>query len=201
MAEVIKSVYSCQHECLSAICELYSIDRIGLDMTYGNGSFYKMLDEPVNKIDIDPQFDDVIECDSGNMVMIEDNSQTSAIFDPPFLTYIRQGREGNGDMIMGKRFAGYWTYADLARHYTRSISEANRVLKTKGIFIIKCQDIVHNHKLHPTHVNIIEWARGMFSLKDFYILTANHRLPSPNRAGKQKHARIFHSYFMVMVKL
>lgn len=28
-----------------------------------------------------------------------------------------------------------------------------------------------------------------------------HRLPSPNRLGVQRHARIFHSYFLVLQKL
>jgi hypothetical protein len=34
-----------------------------------------------------------------------------------------------------------------------------------------------------------------------FILAANHRMPSPNRAGAQKHARIFHSYFLVFKRL
>ena len=35
-------------------------------------------------------------------------------------------------------------------------------------------------------------------LADLFVLPAKHRLPSPNRAGTQKHARIFHSYFLVL---
>jgi len=77
----------------------------------------------------------------------------------------------------------------------------HRVLKKKGIMVIKCQDIIHNHKMHCTHVNVINWAAGMFRLKDLFVLPAKHRMPSPNRKGVQKHARIFHSYFLVLEKL
>jgi len=44
---------------------------------------------------------------------------------------------------------------------------------------------------------MIEWCSEWFRLKDLFVLPAKHRLPSPNRVGKQKHARIFHSYFLV----
>jgi hypothetical protein len=56
--------------------------------------------------------------------------------------------------------------------------------------------------MHATHANVIEWAKDAgFRLKDLFILAAKHRMPSPNRKGKQKHARIFHSYFLVFEKI
>ena len=68
-----------------------------------------------------------------------------------------------------------------------------------AILVFKCQDIIHNHKMHCTHANVIFWAEiEGFRLADLFVLPAKHRLPSPNRAGTQKHARIFHSYFLVL---
>jgi len=71
----------------------------------------------------------------------------------------------------------------------------------KGIFVIKCQDIIHNHRLHPTHVYTIQWAENLFNLKDLYILAAKSRMPMPQKENEarriQRHARIFHSYFLV----
>lgn len=200
MSEIIKSVYYDQQEILKSIIDLYCKDGFDCDMTYGNGSFYKSTTKPRLKFDIDPQSDEVIKSCS-RMLPVINECVNNVVFDPPFLTYVRQGRTGNGEMIMGKRFSGYWRYDDLEDHYRDSISEAWRVLKPNGYLIFKCQDIIHNHKMHCTHANVIFWAEiEGFKLEDLFILPAKHRLPSPNKAGKQKHARIFHSYFLVLKK-
>ncbi len=197
---IVKSVSDNQDEIINGIIKLHCPDGIECDVTYGNGGFYKNIPEPKYKFDIDPQCDGVIQASSIELPL-EDKSINSLMFDPPFLTYVRQGREGNGNMIMSKRFAGYWKYEELSVHYRKTIYEAHRVLKHKGILIIKCQDIIHNHKMHCTHANVINWAAGCdFRLLDMFILTAKHRLPAPNRQGTQKHSRIFHSYFLVFTK-
>lgn len=197
---VIKSVSDNQDEILQGIIALHCPDGFEADVTYGNGVFYKNIPQPKYKFDIDPQSDDVVQA-SSDKLPLDNHSINSIMFDPPFLTYIKAGREGNGNMIMSNRFAGYWSYDDLTKHYFATIGEAARVVKKKGIFVVKCQDIVHNHKLHATHANVISWASiHDFRLLDMFILTAKHRLPAPNRNGKQKHARIFHSYFLVFTK-
>ena len=197
---VIKSVSDNQDEILNGIIALHCPDGFECDVTYGNGAFYKNIPEPKYKFDIDPQCDGVIQASSIELPL-EDKSINSLMFDPPFLTYVRQGREGNGSMIMSNRFAGYWKYDELADHYKKTIYEVRRVLKHNGILIVKCQDIIHNHKMHCTHANVITWAgHHGFRLLDMFILTAKHRLPAPNRQGTQKHSRIFHSYFLVFTK-
>ena len=54
-------------------------------------------------------------------------------------------------------------------------------------------------------MNVITWADGLFRLKDLFILPAKSRMPIPQQKGTkkkvQKHARIFHSYFMVLEKI
>lgn len=191
---VIKSLEFDQREIIAGIMQLHNIARFDADVTYGNGSFWKDLPKPVRCFDKD---DTLNGCETAcsTSIPVETGSINSLMFDPPFLTYIKQGRD-NGT-IMGKRFSGYWTYTELEEHYIGTITEAARILKPKGIFVIKCQDIVHNHRLHATHVNVINWAEEFFRLKDLYVLGAKHRLPRANSAGIQRHARIFHSYFMV----
>lgn len=197
----VKSVSDNQDEIIQSIMQLCNIERFDADVTYGNGVFWKNLPVPVMGFDIDPQLDHVIQASSVD-VPLPDGCIGSIMFDPPFLTYIKQGREH--DSIMGKRFSGYWKYSELEEHYRGTLKEAHRVLNKKGVFVIKCQDIVHNHALHATHINVANWAAGMFRLKDFFILTAKHRLPMPEKEGEkkriQKHARVFHSYFMVFEK-
>lgn len=202
---MIRSVYYNQDEILKSILSLNNLSGFDADVTYGNGSFYKNIPEPKCKCDISPQLPGVIECDSANLDWCKDNQLGSVVFDPPFLTYVRAAREGNGNMVMAKRFGGYWRYDELENHYKSTINEAARVLKKKGLMIFKCQDIIHNHKMHCTHLNVINWSSGLFRLKDLFILPAKSRMAIPQQEGTkkkvQKHARIFHSYFLVLEKL
>jgi len=196
--DMIKSLSYDQNEILHSIMQLYCPAGFDADITYGNGSFYKNNYEPKYKIDIDPQTSNTQQASSDDLPFF-DNTLESVVFDPPFLTYIKAGRDTN--MVMGKRFSGYWRYDELQEHYSKTFIECNRVLKKKGYLILKCQDIVHNHKLHPTHIFATQWANEAgLKLKDLFVLAAKNRMPSPNKNGKQKHARIFHSYFMVFQK-
>lgn len=198
---VVKSVNYDQSEILQDIMHLHGIDRIDADVTYGNGQFYKKIGKPIHCFDLDGDLEGVTEACSTNLPL-EDDSISSLVFDPPFLTYVRAAREGNGSMVMAKRFSGYWRYDELEDHYKGTLKESSRVLKKKGLMIFKCQDIIHNHKMHCTHANVISWASDVgFRLKDLFVLAAKHRMPSPNRKGTQKHARIFHSYFLVLERL
>lgn len=191
---IIRSTYDRQDDILTAIKELHCPDGFDADITYGNGSFWKNRDdEPLLRFDIDPQVEGVVEASSISLPL-GDNSISSIVFDPPFLTYVRAGREGNGSMIMAKRFGGYWRYDELQEHYTETLRESARVLVSKGIVVFKCQDIIHNHKMHPTHINVVNWSSVFgFRLRDLFILGGGGKLPSPNRSGKQRHARISHS--------
>jgi ubiquinone/menaquinone biosynthesis C-methylase UbiE len=101
---------------------------------------------------------------------------------------------------MSARYGGYYSYSELEDHYRESLSEFHRVLKKKGVVVFKCQDIVHNHMLHCTHSFVIFWAEMEgFRLKDLFVLTAKSRMPGPQK-GQQRHARVYHSYFLVLEK-
>lgn len=196
---MIRSIYFDQSEIIRSIIHLHcKNNEIDVDLTYGNGSFYREIQRPKICSDIEPLFDFVIKADSRNTGIIE-NSVNSIMFDPPFLTYIKKSREHkNGNVIMSSRFGGYYSYSELEEHYISTIKEAHRILTPKGILIIKCQDIIHNHKMHPTHINVVNWGNDIgFRLKDLFILAAKNRMPGPQK-GKQRHARIFHSYFLVL---
>lgn len=199
---MIKSVYYDQIEILQGIMELCGIERFCADVSYGNGRFYGDIAQPLFKGDITPQVEGVTQCCSTDLPVSDDEFK-SLVFDPPFLTYVKAAREHNS--IMAKRFGGYWSYGELEKHYKETIIEAGRVLCKKGVMVFKCQDIIHNHKMHCTHANIIKWADGIFRLKDLFILPAKHRMGMPEKKGEkkrvQKHARIYHSYFIVLEKI
>ena len=210
---MIRSVSYDQMEIIDSIMHLCGIQRFDVDVTFGNGGFYKGRDTPHFCFDIDKNLilgakissDSVRGVNSSDSLPLEGGSVSSLMFDPPFLTYVRAAREGNGNMIMAKRFGGYWKYDELESHYRATLEEAHRVLGKKGIMVFKCQDIIHNHKMHCTHLNVMEWSKGLFRLKDLFILPAKSRMAIPQQEGTkkkvQKHARIFHSYFMVLEKI
>ena len=196
---VIKSVSYDQAEILQSIMKLCNIERFCVDVTYGNGQFYKKIPQPIRRFDLDGSLDNVEQASSDNLPL-ETSSIKSLVFDPPFLTYVKAARKHNS--IMAKRFGGYWRYDELEDHYKATIKEAARILEHKGVMVFKCQDVIHNHKMHCTHANVISWAADFFRLKDLFVLPAKHRMSMPEKDGEkkrtQKHARIFHSYFLVL---
>ena len=201
---MIKSVYETQDEILNAINELH-LDGKGYqcDITYGNGGFWKNIQAPALKFDITPLKDGVVAATSTALPLL-DKSLDNIVFDPPFITYVKKGRDHNS--VIAKRFGGYETFDDLLTHYTQTLQETVRVLKRKGKLIFKCQDIVHNHQLRAVHAQVIMLAELVgFRLLDSFVLVAKHRMPVKtcmnSNNWKQRHARVFHSYFIVLEKI
>ena len=84
--------------------------------------------------------------------------------------------------------------------YYSAGKEAIRVLKNKGIIIVKCQDEVSANKQHLTHVEIInEYAKYSLIPEDIFVMVRNNK-PCVSRIKKQSHARKNHSYFLVFRK-
>lgn len=199
-AGAIRSFHESQDEILRSIMALHCPEGFEVDMTYGNGAFWRNLPRPAHCFDISPQKPEAKQACS-TMLPLDASSVGSVVFDPPFLTYVKGGRaHKGGGVAMTARFGGYYTYAELEEHYRHSVSEAWRVLKPGGVMVFKCQDIIHNHRMHCTHFKVILMAEiEGFRLADLFILPAKHRMPGPQK-GKQRHARIWHSYFLVLKK-
>lgn len=84
--------------------------------------------------------------------------------------------------------------------YFMAAKEAFRVLKNKGIYIVKCQDEVCANKQRLTHVEIInELSSYGFIVEDLFVLVRTGK-PGVSRMIKQRHARKNHSYFAVFRK-
>jgi hypothetical protein len=196
---IVKSFSTSQKTILAWIQQLHCPRGFECDLTYGNGGFWKTTTRPFHCFDLEPTQKFVRAADSRS-IPLEEDTLNSVVFDPPFITYVRSGSRS----IMAKRFSGYWSYEELTEHYKETLRDVCRVLKEKGVLIFKCQDIVHNHRLHCTHANVISWAcEFSFILKDMFLLIAHNRMPTKASAnGKQcqKHSRIHHSYFLVFEK-
>lgn len=202
--KLIKSISYSQEEIISDIIKLYVPQGfIDLDATYSTGNFYKSgeIKEPVYKFDIKPMSDDVVQGDCRNLPL-DDDSINCQIFDPPFLatTGPSLGKDDDNNYI-NKRFGVYSNEKELHQMFVDSLRESYRVLADNGILIVKCQDKISSGKQYLSHVFIINEAINIgFYPEDIFILLAKNRIVANWQLKSQKHARKFHSYFVVFRK-
>lgn len=199
----VKSVYNSNFEAIKNIMELYNIERFDLDCTYSKGAFWKDLPSPVNKSDIYPSNDTVVEASSENLPF-GDGSMKSIMYDPPFViagSSYKNNKEGSS--IIAKRFEGYANYRELTENYFNTLKELYRVCEKGGFVVMKCQDTVSGGKNHFTHCLIMNMAMQIgFYPRDMFVLTSNVRINSfGTKWTKQEHARKYHSYFWVFEKV
>lgn len=199
-AKTILSVGYNQHEIIQDILNLYCNGKnIDCDPTYSRGNFYKHgIKNPKYCFDLNPQKSFVIKA-SADKLSLENNSIEVLIFDPPFICgKTRETTKTTG--IMRERFFSFKNVPELLRFYESAIIEFNRILKPKGILIFKCQDIVDGGKNYMIHCDVINMTReNGFKAKDLFVLFKHFRIIDPH-IKEQRHARKFHSYFLVFEK-
>jgi DNA modification methylase len=102
-------------------------------------------------------------------------------------------------MAMKNHGVPKWQAAVL-HFYIQAGREAHRVLRDKGVLVVKCQDAVSANRQHLTHVHIVvEYEKMGFYAKDLFVLVRRNR-PAVSRLKKQVHTRKSHSYFLIFVK-
>lgn len=195
--EVIKSVMNNDRDILYAIKKMFLDDvNFELDPCYSTGKFYEDLERPDKKLDKTPQLDYVIQNDIMNGLPYDESSISSIVFDPPFMF----GKHGKTDQnIMTKRFTMFDSWNDLECMYKQSLKEFYRVLKKGGIVAFKCQDYTDS-KTTLTHCFVHNWAiETGFKIEDLFIMVfKGGRVWNSNLT--QKHARKYHSYWIVLKK-
>lgn len=158
----------------------------------------------LQKQSLDACLDLLIDCRN---LPYESNSLGAIVFDPPYMhtpggtAHVdHQNYEhyyGNNSANGSKENKYHDAVLEL---YFLAAKEAYRVLKPKGVYIVKCQDEVCAGKQRLTHVEIInELALYGFVIEDLFVLVRNGK-PGVSRLLKQKHARKNHSYFLVFIK-
>lgn len=182
------------------------------DVTYGKGVFWKK----VNPNDYILYFSDIktgVDCRN---LPYDNHSIDCVVIDPPYMEgfYRRNNshlagngtfssfRESYSDGSIYVQKEGTPKYHDavLDMYYSAGY-EAVRVLKKKGILIVKCQDEVSANKQHLTHVEIInEYTQHGLIVEDLFVMVRNNK-PNISTLRKQVHARKNHSYFLVFRKV
>lgn len=181
------------------------------DVTYGKGVFWRNVDSGGYHI-VASDAATGVDCRD---LPYEDGAIDCVVLDPPYMEgfYRRQDASlaGAGSH---QAFRDYYSNGDKARTksgkyhaavlemYVAAGCEACRVLRHKGICIVKCQDEVSANRQWLTHVEIINayTGAGGFYAKDMFVVVRANR-PSVSRILRQVHARKNHSYFLVFEKM
>lgn len=193
--KVVKSISLEEDDILVGIMQLHNNGNpFCADVTYSIGGLYRgIVPAPKLKFDIAPQSDGVVAADVCALPLA-DASISIVVFDPPFMF------NPHGTALTKNAAAGRYTmfpkWEDLERTYRGALSEFRRVLKPKGIVAFKCQDYTDS-KTTLTHCHVWKWAtEAGFYAKDLFIRYRTHG-PAYNIHLRQKHARKFHSYWLV----
>jgi DNA modification methylase len=171
------------------------------DVTYGKGVFWKNI--PPKRYNLKASdLNNGVDC---RQLPYDTESIDCVVFDPPYM-HTPGGTAHKGHQNYEQYYQNNQTQNEKKYHeavldlYFSGSKEAFRVLKNKGILIIKCQDEVCANKQRLTHVEIInELLKMNFLIEDLFVVLRNGR-PGVSRVIRQKHARKNHSYFLVFRK-
>lgn len=178
------------------------------DVTHGKGIFWKSV--PKDKYHL--KATDIAQGVDCRDLPYEDGSIDCLVLDPPYMEgfYRRKKTHLAGTGTYGA-FRDTYSHGEgtddgpkwhraVTDLYFRAGKEAHRVLRKKGVLIVKCQDAVSAGKQNLTHIQIVNEYESMgFYTKDLFVVVRTNRA-SISRLKRQLHARKNHSYFLVFVK-
>lgn len=170
------------------------------DITYGKGVFWKAVPKEGYKL-LATDLKSGVDC---RRLPYENNSLDCVVFDPPYMhtpggtAHVNhQNYENYYANNVGANGSGKKYHEAVLDLYFKTAHEAKRVLKSEGIFIVKCGDEVCANQQRLTHVELInEFSTHGFVVEDLFVLLRNNR-PGVSRILRQVHARKNHSYFLV----
>ena len=171
------------------------------DVTYGRGVFWKQVDLKAYELEAS----DLKTGTDCRALPYNAADFDAVVFDPPYM-HTPGGTAHNGHQNFENYYANNEALGEKKYHeavldlYFRAASEAWRVLRPSGIYIVKCQDEVCANKQRLTHVEIINELEGRgFVVEDLFVVVRRNK-PGVSRLLRQVHARKNHSYFLVFRK-
>lgn len=171
------------------------------DVTYGRGVFWKAVPRHLYHL----LATDIKNGVDARQLPYQDASIDCVVFDPPYMHTpggTAHDRHQNFEAYYsnnGKNTTSLKYHEAVLDLYFRSATEAWRVLKAGGIYVVKCQDEVCACRQRLTHVEIINALSDRFVAEDLFVLV-RHNKPGVSRILRQRHARKNHSYFVVFRK-
>lgn len=172
------------------------------DVTYGKGVFWRRV--PPFLYTVKPtDIQDGVDC---RELPYGDAEIDCVVLDPPYM------HSPGGTAHTGKPFEAHYRNNSTGNRtgskyheavldlYVDAGREAHRVLRDRGVLIVKCQDEVCANRQRFTHVEIMTAYESMgFVAEDLFVVMRRNR-PGVSRIVRQVHARKNHSYFLVFWK-
>ena len=173
------------------------------DVTYGKGVFWRQIPDRQYLLRA-TDLQDGIDCRD---LPYGDGEIDCVVLDPPYM-HSPGGTAHNGHKPFETHYRNNGTGNRTASKYHEAVldlyrdagQEAWRVLRERGVLIVKCQDEVCANRQRFTHVEIMQmYAEVGYVAEDLFVVMRNNR-PGVSRTVKQTHARKNHSYFLVFWK-
>ena len=172
------------------------------DVTFGKGVFWRRI--PTGRYDL--RATDLLTGTDCRALPYSDGEIDCVVLDPPYMHSpggtahdgspfeVHYRNNGSGSQTASKY---HEAVVDL---YVEAGREACRVLRDRGVMIVKCQDEVCSNRQRFTHIEIIDaYAEMGLIAEDIFVAVRNNR-PGMSRVVRQVHARKNHSYFVVFWK-
>ncbi len=173
------------------------------DVTYGKGVFWRHVPRDRYEL-LATDIQDGVDCRD---LPYGDGKIDCVVLDPPYMhtpggtahevhTPFEEHYRNNAS---GNRTESKYHEAVLDL-YRDAGSEAYRVLRDRGVLVVKCQDEVCSNRQRFTHAEIMRMYDELgYVAEDLFVVMRNNR-PGVSRAVRQVHARKNHSYFLVFWK-
>ena len=173
------------------------------DVTFGEGVFWRGVQS--GKYDLRPtDLKTGVDC---RTLPYKDGEIDCVVLDPPYM-HSPGGSAHQTHGAFERYYANNGSGGQTKRKYHDAVLdlylkagvEAHRVLRDRGVFIVKCQDEVCANRQRFTHVEIMNaFEESGFVAEDLFVVVRKNR-PGVSRMVKQVHARKNHSYFLVFWK-
>lgn len=173
------------------------------DVTFGKGVFWRNV--PGDRFNLLPtDIQDGVDC---RELPYGDGEIDCVVLDPPYM-HSPGGTAHTVHSAFERHYRNTGTGNRTSRKYHEAVlelyeeagREAHRVLRDRGVLIVKCQDEVCSNRQRFTHIEIIQaYERFGFIAEDLFVVVRQNR-PGVSRSVRQVHARKNHSYFLVFWK-
>lgn len=173
------------------------------DVTYGKGVFWRN----VERAEYDLRATDILDGVDCRDLPYEDGEIDCVVLDPPYM-HSPGGSAHTAHPAFESHYRNNGSGRQTSSKYHEAVlelyedagREAYRVLRDRGVFIVKCQDQVCSNRQRFTHVELMEaYTQLGFVAEDLFVTMRNNR-PGVSAAVRQVHARKNHSYFLVFWK-
>ena len=173
------------------------------DVTFGKGVFWRKI--PSGLYNLQPT--DITTGVDCRTLPYAESSIDCVVLDPPYM-HSPGGNTHAGQSAFEDHYRNNGTGNNTAKKYHEAVvelyveagQEAFRVLRERGVFIVKCQDEICSNRQRFTHMELIQAYEGMgFVAEDLFVVIRQNR-PGVSSAVRQVHARKNHSYFLVFWK-